>query len=63
MEFINHIQAMPLPGAGSTRVTDAGLRRLILSRPQVQTLLRDNDELFAEVLRARLTKEDVVAVG
>ncbi|MBL8142834.1 MAG: hypothetical protein JNM38_17060 [Acidobacteria bacterium] len=63
VEFINHIQAMPLTSAGSTRVTDAELRRLVLSRSQVQALLRDNHDLFAELLRQRLTKEDVVAVG
>jgi hypothetical protein len=63
VEFINHIQTMALPSASSARVTDAELRRLVLSRPQVQALLRDNDELFAEVLRNRLTREDVVAVG
>ena len=63
VEFINHIQTMPLPRAGSTKISDADLHRLILSRPQVQALVHDNDELFAEVVRAALTKEDVVAVG
>jgi hypothetical protein len=63
VEFINHIQAMPLRSGGPARVPDSELRRIVLSRPQVQALLRDNDEVFAEVLRASLTKEDVVAVG
>ncbi len=54
---------MPLKSAGSMKITDENLRRLVLSKPQVQALLRDNGEVFAEVLRAALTKEDVVAVG
>ena len=62
VEFINHIQSMPLGNAASMRITDENLRRLVLSKPQVQALLRDNNELFAEVVRAALTKEDVVAV-
>lgn len=63
VEFINHIQSMPLSNAGPMRITDENLRRLVLSKPQVQALLRDNDELFVEVVRSALTKEDVVAVG
>ena len=63
VEFLNHVQSMPLKSGGSMKITDENLRRLVLSRPQVQALLRDNGEVFAEVLRAALTKEDVVAVG
>jgi len=63
VEFINHIQAMPLGNGGPLRVTDQELRHLVLSKVQVQALVRDNDDLFREVLRAALTKEDVIAVG
>lgn len=63
VEFINHIQTMPLRNAGAMRIADENLRKLVLSKAQVQALLRDNDELFAEVVRAALTKQDVVAVG
>ena len=63
VEFINHIQSMPLKSPGSMKISDNDLRRLVLSRPQVEALLRDNSELFDEVLKAKLTREDVVAVG
>ena len=63
VEFLNHIQTMPLDGRGSIQVTDDALRRVVLSNTQAQTLIQDNQELFAEVLKSALTKEDVVAVG
>lgn len=63
VEFLNHIQTMPLQSAGPMKITDEELRRIVLSTAQVQAILHDNQELFAEVLRSAVTKEDVVAVG
>lgn len=63
VEYLNHIQAMPLKSAGPMKITDEDLRRIVLSNAQAQAILRDNQELFAEVLRSAVTKEDVVAVG
>ena len=63
IEFLNHIQTMPLESAGPMKITDEDLRRIVLSNAQAQTILHDNQELFAEVLRSAVTKDDVVAVG
>lgn len=63
VEYLNYIQAMPLKSAGPMKITDEDLRRIVLSNAQAQAILRDNQELFAEVLRSAVTKEDVVAVG
>ena len=63
IEFLNHIQSMPLKGGGPMKITDEQLRRLVLSNLQAKTLLQDNEELFAEVVRSEITKQDVVAVG
>ena len=63
IEFLNHIQSMPLKGGGPMKISDEQLRRLVLSNLQAKTLLQDNEELFAEVLRSEITKQDVVAVG
>lgn len=63
VEFLNHIQAMPLKTNGSIVVPDEQLRRLALSNLQARTLFHDNEELFSEVLRSDITKQDVVAVG
>jgi hypothetical protein len=63
VEFINHIQSMPLKHGGPMRIADEDLTKLVLSRAQVANLLRDNEEVFNEVVRQALTKEDVVAIG
>jgi len=63
IEFINHIQTVPLKSTGSMKITDEDLRRVVLSNVQAQALFQDNQELFAEVIRSAVTKEDVVAVG
>ena len=63
IEFLNHVQAMPFKSAGSMTIADEDLQRLVLSNAQAQTIFHDNQELFAEVLRSAITKEDVVAVG
>ncbi|PQV52182.1 Shedu immune nuclease family protein [Paraburkholderia sp. BL21I4N1] len=63
IEFINHVQSVPLKSSGSMKITDDDLRRIVLSSIQAQALVQDNQELFAEVIRSAVTKEDVVAVG
>lgn len=63
VEFLNHILSIPLRGSGPKKITDEQLRRLALSSMQAKTLLRDNEELFSEVLKSEITKQDVVALG
>lgn len=63
VEFLNHIQAMPLASSGSQEITDEDLRRLVLSNVQAQALFQDNQELFKEVLKTAITKEDVISLG
>ena len=63
VEFLNHIHTMPLKSSGPLKITDENLRRVVLSNLQVRALFQDNEELFAEVVRSEITKEDVVAVG
>jgi len=63
VEFLHHIQAMPLDGNGPKKITDDALRSLILSNTQAESIYKDNQELFAEVIRSAVTKDDVIAVG
>lgn len=63
VEFLNHIQSMPLKTSGSMVVPDERFRRMALSNVQARALFQDNQELFAEVLRSEITRQDVVAVG
>jgi Domain of unknown function (DUF4263) len=63
VEFLNHIQTMPLNSSGPLKITDDDLRRVVLSNIQARTLFQDNQDLFAEVVRSEITKEDVIAVA
>jgi hypothetical protein len=63
VEFLNQIRSVPLKSGAALTIKDDDLRRLVLSPEQAQLLLRDNHEIFAEVLRSAITKADIVAVG
>lgn len=63
VEFLNHVQTMPLASKGPLKITDEELRRVVLSNAQAMAMFHDNQELFAEILRSSVTKEDVIAVG
>jgi len=63
VEFLNHVQAMPLKSTSGMKIADEDLRRIVLSKLQAQTIFHDNQDLFAEVMRSEITKEDLVAVG
>jgi hypothetical protein len=63
IEFLNHIQGMPLKNSGPIKITDENLQRRVLSSVQARALFHDNQELFAEVVRSEVTKDDLVAVG
>ena len=63
LEFIANIQSVTFNGKGSINITDEELRRIALSSQQARSLVQENEELFAEVVRSSLTKQDVVAVA
>ncbi len=63
LEFASNIRSVDFKSRASVNVTDEELRRLVLSSRQASSLVRENEELFAEVLRSSITKSDVVAVG
>lgn len=63
LEFIDNIASVSLTGPRSINVADEDLRRLVLSDRQARSLVKENEELFAEVVRSSITKQDVVAVA
>lgn len=63
VEFLNQIQSMPLSEKGPMTVADESLAQHVISRSDVQKLVRENEELFAEVIASEVTKEDLVAVA
>jgi hypothetical protein len=63
IEFLHQLQDMPLKSAGPMKITDEDLRRIVLTNAQATSIVQDNQELFAEVLRSEVTREDVIAIG
>jgi hypothetical protein len=63
IEFINNIRSVPFKNGNQVNITDEELRKIIISDSQARLLLQENQDLFIEVLRSEITKEDIVAVG
>lgn len=62
-EFLSVIENYQFDGDEKVNITDEELRRLVISQHQAKVLVRDNEDVFTEVLRSSLTKEDVVTLG
>ncbi|OHV97734.1 hypothetical protein AKG95_11330 [Janthinobacterium lividum] len=63
LEFAKHIQEYIFHHDHGVNITDDELRRFILSERQATKLLTDNPDILAEVLRTKITKEDIVAIA
>ena len=63
IEFLENIRAYPLRTEGAVRISDENLRRISLNAAQAAQLVFDNEDLFAEVVRSAVTKQDVVSVA
>jgi hypothetical protein len=63
LEFIANVRTVAFQGRGLVNISDDELRRLVLSRRQAFSLVEENEDLFAEVIRTAMTKGDIVAVA
>lgn len=63
IEFLEHIKLYPIKTDSAIRISDAELRRLSLSGTQAARLFADNEDLFAEVVKSAITKQDIVSVA
>lgn len=63
LAFFQNIAAVEFSDVGKLNITDADLRKLIVSKTQAKTLVDENPDVFAEVVRYALTKEDITALG
>ena len=63
LNFFRHIAAVEFKNGDKVNITDSELRKLVLSKDQVTSLIHENPEVFAEAVQAELTKEDIVALG
>src|SRR5690349_7949190 len=63
LNFFQHIASVEFESQDKINITDTELRQLVLSKEQAVSLVHDNQDLFSEVIRQEITKEDVVALG
>jgi len=63
LEFISDIRSVAFESNGPLNITDEKLHERVLTASQARALFIDNEELFAEVIRHAITKEDVVALA
>jgi hypothetical protein len=63
LTFFQNIAAYQFDDREKVNITDTELRKLVLSKEQVVSLIQENPEVFAEVVQAELTKDDIVALG
>jgi len=63
LAFFQDIATIDLTSLDKVNITDAELRRLALSKEQAAGLVKDNQDIFLDVLQSEVTKEDVVALG
>lgn len=61
--FIHDIAEVEFKHSGAVNITDADLRKLVISKTQAASLVHDNQDAFLEALRGQVTKEDIVALG
>ena len=62
-DFLLSIQSVVFKSRGSMNIRDENLKSIVLSQQQALKLVEENQELFAEVIAASITKNDVVSVG
>ncbi|RYX92906.1 MAG: DUF4263 domain-containing protein [Comamonadaceae bacterium] len=63
LSFLHDIAEVEFKGSGQVNIPDSDLRKLVLSKSQVASLVQENQEVFLEAMRAEITKDDIVALG
>ena len=63
LEFINNLKLVNLSDKKNINITDAELRKMILSAEQASRLIAHNQELVIELAKSEITTEDIVALG
>lgn len=63
LEFITNLQLVELPNGQHLNVTDAQLKRLLLSPDQVRNLIIQNSQLVMQLAQSDLTESDLISIG
>lgn len=63
LQFISDIRIVAFEDRGGFALSDDELRQRVLTASQAQALFKENEDIFAEVIRTAITKEDVIALA
>ncbi len=63
LAFLQQIALLEFEDEKKVNITDVELRKLTISKTQAASLVQDNQDLFAEIMRSDITKEDIVTIG
>lgn len=63
LQFISDIRSVAFEDRGGFALSDDELRQRVLTASQAQALFKENEDIFAEVIRTAITKEDVIALA
>ena len=62
-DFVNNILSIDFESGAPINISDDALQERALSDQRARQLFKKNQELFSELARSEITKEDVVALG
>lgn len=63
LEFIQNIMSVSFKDGRSVNISDENLKKLTISNSQARMLIQENEDVFSEVLKSEITKEDIIAIG
>jgi hypothetical protein len=63
LTFIENLTAMHFPSAEKINITDAQLKKLLVSPAQARSIVLQNQDLVLELARSAVTKSDIIALG
>ena len=63
IEFIENVMSVKFQNNYAVNITDEELRKIAISNNQARMLLHENEEVFSELLKSEITKEDIIAIG
>jgi len=61
LAFFETVRDFQFEGPAKVNITDEELKRFTMSKAQAAALIHDNQELFAEVMKSAMTRDDIVA--
>jgi len=63
IEFIDNVMSVKFDDDNAINISDEDLKKIAISNNQAKMLLHENEEIFSEVLKSEITKEDIIAIG